>query len=121
MMRLRAVRALLVAEVAALRVPRVDGVGEEVLAEQAARDREALDKARRKALLVVCLDAVALAVLFLLRDGTGVFLTLGRGEEAAFTLGVLVVAVHLGFRLAQVQHLKTVDRLVDELLEREEG
>lgn len=121
MMRLRAVRALLVGDVASLHVARVEGVDEGASAEQVAREREALDKARKKALFVVCLDAVALAVLFLLRDETRVFLTLGRGEETAFTLGVLVVAVHLGFRLAQLQQLKTVERLYDELMEREES
>jgi hypothetical protein len=121
MMRLRAVRALLVGDVASLRVARVEGSGEAAWKEQAAREREALEKARRRALLIVGLDAVALAVLFLLRDRGAPFLALGRGEEGAFTLGVLLVAVHLGYRLAQLRQLRTVERLYGELMEREEG
>ena len=123
MMRLRAVRALLVGEVAALRVVAAEeeAGGPEAWAEQAARERAVLHAARRRALLVVCLDGAAIAVLFLLRDRGGAFLALGRGEEGAFTLGVLLVAVHLGFRLAQYLHLRTVERLHGELAAREEA
>jgi hypothetical protein len=83
------------------------------------REREALDRAHRRGVLVAALDAAAIVVLLLLREGDR-FLVLGRTEEAIFSLGVLVVAVHLGFRLAQVLTVATVRRLHQELSEREE-
>lgn len=99
-------RALLL-EAAGLRVP------------AAADERQTLDRARRRAVVVAVLDAAAIAVLLLLRQSER-FLVLGRNEETIFALGVLVVAVHLGFRLAHAMTLATVRRLVDELAEREE-
>ncbi|HEX2164884.1 MAG TPA: hypothetical protein VHM02_13125, partial [Thermoanaerobaculia bacterium] len=72
------------------------------------REREALDRARRR----------GLAALVVLRESDR-FLTLGRDEETVFTVGVLVVAVHLGWRLAQVATVGTVRRLHDEVSERE--
>lgn len=83
------------------------------------RERQALDRAHRRGALVAALDAAAIVVLLLLREGDR-FLVLGRTEEAIFSLGVLVVAVHLGFRLSQVLTVATVRRLHDELAEREE-
>jgi hypothetical protein len=83
------------------------------------REREALDRAHRRGVLVAALDAAAIVVLLLLREGDR-FLVLARTEEAIFSLGVLVVAVHLGFRLAQVLTVATVRRLHQELAEREE-
>lgn len=83
------------------------------------REREALDGARRRALLVAVLDGLAIAALLLLRQGDR-FLVLSRNEETLFTLGVLVVAVHLGYRLAQAATVATVRRLHGELAEREE-
>lgn len=120
MMRLKAVRGLLVGEVASLRVAAVESAEEgfDAASEQVAREREALAKARRRALLVAVLDGVALAVLFAFRDAGRAFLST-EGEELVFTLGVLVVAVHLGFRLAQFLQLRTVERLYEELLGRE--
>ena len=92
----------------------------EAVAEAArVREREALDGARRRALLVAVLDGLAIAALLLLRQGDR-FLVLSRNEETLFTLGVLVVAVHLGFRLAHAATVSTVRRLHDELTEREE-
>ena len=119
-MRLKAVRGLLVGEVASLRVAAVESAeeGVDIDAEQVARERGALAKARRRALLVALLDATALAVLFVFRDAGRAFLSI-EGEEAVFTLGVLIVAVHLGFRLAQYIQLRSVERLYVELLERE--
>lgn len=120
MMRLKAVRGLLVGEVASLRVAAVESAEEgfDADSEQVAREREALAKARRRALLVAVLDGAALAVLFYFRDAGRAFLST-EGEEVVFTLGVLVVAVHLGFRLAQFLQLRTVERLYEELLGRE--
>ena len=83
------------------------------------REREALDRAHRRGVLVATLDAAAIVVLLLLREGDR-FLVLGRNEETIFSLGILVVAVHLGFRLAQVLTVGTVRRLHEELAEREE-
>jgi len=118
---------LLIGEVACLRVPEVaaaEGAGEEDLtqawAAQTAREREALARARRRSVLVVCLDAAALLVLFLFRDRGQVFLATGPSEETIFTLGVIVIAVHLGFRLGQYFTYRNVDRVCEELTQREE-
>ena len=86
---------------------------------ETAGERKALDRARRRALVVAMLDATAIALLVLLRQSDR-FLVLGRNEETLFTLGVLVVAVHLGFRLAQGMTIGTVRRLHEDLVEREE-
>ncbi|HEX6202387.1 MAG TPA: hypothetical protein VF100_05230 [Thermoanaerobaculia bacterium] len=125
MLRPRAVRALLL-EAAGVRVPAAAAAEEESggsesagQAAETAGEREALDRARRRALVVAVLDAAAIALLVLLRQSDR-FLVLGRDEETLFTLGVLVVAVHLGFRLAQGMTIGTVRRLHDELVERED-
>lgn len=111
-------RALLV-EAAGLRVAAPAAAEGEPDRAQAAGEREELDRARRRALVVAVLDAAAIAVLLLLRQSDR-FLVLGRNEETIFTVGVLVIAVHLGFRLAQAMTLGTVRRLHEELSEREE-
>ncbi|HUP22187.1 MAG TPA: hypothetical protein VNB06_04525 [Thermoanaerobaculia bacterium] len=105
MLRSRAVRSLLM-EVAGLRPPEDD----DAAAESAPGDAEKgiLRQAARRALLVVLIDALALVLLFVLRDRSRSFLQLDRSPDSVFTLGVLVVAVHLGFRLAQVLHLRRV-------------
>lgn len=129
---------MLIGEVACLRVagaePEVGSEtmegGEEVpapeglaaaWAAQEDREREALGRARRRAVLVVCLDAAALLVLFLFRDRGEVFLPTGPQEGTIFTLGVILIAVHLGFRLGQYFTYRNVERVVDELAERAEG
>lgn len=124
MLRPRAVRELLV-EAAGVRVvmPAVDegeaGEAAQDAAEAARRrEREALDRAHRRGVVVAALDAAAIVVLLLLRENDR-FLVLGRTEEAIFSLGVLVVAVHLGYRVAQVMTVGTVRRLHAELGERE--
>lgn len=101
-----------------------EGAAEEGAPERAAeaarrREREELDRAHRRGVFVVALDAAAIVVLLLLREDDR-FLVLARSEETIFTVGVLVVAVHLGFRLAQVLTVATVRRLHGELSEREE-
>lgn len=80
--------------------------------------REILLLARRRARLVALLDFAALAVLFALRDRAETFLA-SEGTEAVFTLGVLAVAVHAGFRLAQAASLGAVTRACAELEARE--
>lgn len=97
-----------------------EGAAPERAAEAArSAEREALDRAHRRGVLVAALDAAAIVVLLLLREGDR-FLVLGRTEETIFSVGILVVAVHLGFRLAQVLTVGTVRRLHEELAERED-
>lgn len=82
---------------------------------------ELLDRAKKRARLVVALDWIALAVLFVFRDPGRAFLPAGPSVEAVFTLGVLAVAVHSGFRLGQLEKLAAVERACRELLERDPG
>lgn len=111
MWRKAAIRSMLLEDLCSLR-PAAGVERDESTA--TALDR-ALQKARRRGVLVVALDWLALAVLFLLRGQDGPWLTLGPTEEAVFTIGVLIVAVHSGFRLAQLQKLRHVSQLIDEL------
>lgn len=134
MLRKRAVRSLLVEEVAGLRslLPddAVSGTGngeggegaaapapqpasppsEELLEGEAAAQVEALARAERRALAVVVLDWAALAVLFLFRDTAETFLPFDGSIETVFTVGVLAVAVHSGFRLGQLEKYRAVRR-----------
>jgi hypothetical protein len=109
MLRPRAVRALLL-DVAALRQQgrEAGAAGDDV-------DEAALRQAARRALLVAAIDALAIVLLFLLRDRSRPFLGLDRSPESVFTIGVLVVAVHLGFRLAQYLQLQRVRRALEAL------
>ena len=128
MLRLRAVREMLVDDVASLRVVRPEGgeggaaresAGLDAAATAAERERQALGGARRRAVLMIAFDAAAIAVLFALRDPAAPFLALGPRVETVFTLGVLAVAVHLGLRLGQYLTYRNVTRVWEELLERE--
>lgn len=114
MMRLRAVRSLLVEDVAGLPRPADGAPGDE-----ASRRRE-LTAARRRAATVAAVCAVAVGALFVLRERGAPWLAAERGEQGVFTLGVLLVAAYAGFRLAQYLQLKTVTRLWEELGERSE-
>ena len=127
MLRPRAVRRLLVEAAGVRPLPSAaeEGAGQdgpELLDDVAAAEREAgrraLDRARHRAVVTVVVDALAIVLLLVLRDDER-FLSLGRDEETIFTLGVLAVAVHLGFRLSQLLTVGTVRRLHDELSERE--
>jgi hypothetical protein len=91
MLRKRAIRSLLVEQVAGLRL--------------------------REALLMVGLDWIALAVLFLLRDRGATFLPMDGTIETVFTLGVMIVAIHSGFRLGQLEKYRAVARAHEDLLE----
>lgn len=125
MLRKRAIRSLLVEEVAGLRaatLPRGDGGEEdaplppaETIEETRRVQHEALEQAERRALLVVGLDWLALVALFLLRDPAVPFLPAGPTVETVFTLGVLAVAVHSGFRLGQLEKYRAVRRAWDDL------
>lgn len=103
MIRLRAVRSLLLEEVAELRPAEND----DALAD--------LTRARLRAGLVAAFDWIAIVVLFALRPEGVPFLVLGRSEQALFTLGVLAVATHAGYRLGQMQKLGAVKRAWDSL------
>ena len=98
MLRIQAVEELLFEDVARLRAP----------ADDAAERRRQLSKARDRSLLVAVLDWVAIAVLFLWRDPLADFLTLGPTEETIFTVAILAVAVHSGFRLGQRERYRAV-------------
>jgi hypothetical protein len=112
MLRKRAIRSLLVEGVAGLRLATPAGEA----AERALRDEhEALERAERKALLMVGFGWLALVALFLLRDRAEPFLPMGATVDTVFTLGVLVVAIHSGFRLGQLEKYRAVRRVWDEL------
>jgi len=128
MLRKRAIRSLLVEEVAGLRLAASTGLdgedGEpdasEAAGEAAARafelEHEALERAVKRARLMVGLDWLALLALFLLRDSAAPFLPVGPTVETVFTLGVVVVAVHSGFRLGQLEKYRAVRRVWDDLV-----
>ncbi|MEM7480168.1 MAG: hypothetical protein AAF481_03245 [Acidobacteriota bacterium] len=121
MLRSKAVRALLVEEVGGLRVDRPiaeKGEAPDPAAESAA-EREALAKASRKALGVALLDLVAVLVLFTFRPAETPFLDPGATEHGVFTLGILLITAHGGFRLAQYLQLRTIGRLHEEIEQRE--
>lgn len=79
---------------------------------------EDLARARRKATWVVAFDWLAILVLVGLHGRGESQLSLGATEQTLFTVGILAVAVHSGYRLAQVHKLRAIERLVAELEER---
>ncbi len=111
MWRTQAVVSTLVEDVAGLR--RSDG---EPVHRQALAD---LKRAQRRALWIVTFDWAVLLILLLLRSQAQPFLTLGPTIDTVFSLGVLAVAVHSGFRLGQLEKLKSVARVCGELLDRD--
>ena len=111
MWRSRAVIAMLVDDIAGLgpigpETEEIDGL---------------LASAVRRAKLVVAVDCLDILILFLFREQTRPFLPVNQTIETVFTLGVLAVAAHAGFRWAQVERLRAVKRLCAELLERAES
>jgi len=81
----------------------------------------ALAAARRRATFVVALEWLAIVVLIVLQDRGVSMLTLGATEQTVFTVGILVVAVHSGFRLGQLDKLRALERLVAEISAREDA
>lgn len=75
----------------------------------------ALRDARRAAWRAVLIDWAAVAVLLAMRAGETPLLAVGPTVDAVFTLGLLLVAAHSGFRLGQLEKLRAVGLLVDEL------
>jgi hypothetical protein len=115
MWRTKAVQFLLIEEVA--RIPSKASSDEAESADSI--HEEELTRASARATRAVVLDWVAILVLVLLRQSAGGSLELGASVETIFTLGILAVAVHSGFRLGQRQTYRTVARLCQELAERD--
>ena len=115
MWRTRAVVTMLVEDVARLDLPRT-----EESESPEAPETEVLDKAIRRSRLVVVVDCLALLILFLFRDPARSFLPVNQTVETVFTFGVLAVAVHAGFRWAQLDGLRSVRHLCAELRQRGE-
>lgn len=123
MMRLRAVRSLLVEEVAGIPGTRSRrwsrGTAEaEPEPKAEASLRAELERMSRKALGMVVLCWTAVLVLLLTHQKPGRFFSL-EGVDLAFTLGILVVAVYSGFRLGQWEKYRSVIRVMEDLEERE--
>ena len=106
MWRTRAVLSLLHEEIAGL--PHHAGETPESRAEE-------LRRARRRALIVIGLDWAAIMTLILLGERAGPTMTLGPTEDTVFTLALLAVAAHSGFRLGQLQTLRAVTRARERL------
>lgn len=109
MWRTRAVVSLLVEDIAGLEL----SPDEVELPELAA-----LDRAIRRARLVIGVDCLAVLALFLTRDASRPFLPWEPAIGTVFTFGILAVAVHAGFRWAQLDRYHAVKRLCRELLDR---
>ena len=111
MIRLSAVQSLLAEEIAELPPAREDDTTDPDESHQ----RAAIAKTRSRAALVAAFDLVAILALFAFRQQHGAFLVLGGSEQGLFTLGVIAVAVHAGYRLGQRQKLGAVLRAWDSL------
>ena len=110
MWRTRAVERMLAEDIAGL--PRPDGAGDDDTA------RGDLEIALRRAWRAVIVDWVAVAALLTLRFGEAPLVNLGPGVDAVFAIGVLLIATHAGFRLGQLEKLRCVERLLQELEQR---
>ncbi len=75
----------------------------------------ALRDAGRAAWRAVLLDWAAIAVLLAMRAGETPLLAVGPTVDVVLTLGLLLVATHSGFRLGQLEKLRAVGLLVEEL------
>ncbi len=83
-------------------------------------ESSALAAARRRCRWVIALDWAAILLLVLLHDRSIPQLTLGGTPQTVFTLGILAVAVHSGFRLGQLEKLSAVEAMLTELESRHE-
>lgn len=109
LLRARAVRSLLIEEVAAVSPRRRDGAAPDEVAL-----RSELERSERRALGVVALCWTGLVVLFLAHSGPEPFLPMAGGETV-FTISVVVVAAFSGFRLGQWEKYRAVARAVESL------
>lgn len=105
MLQLHAVRSILFDDIAGVR-PDSDRPDDPI---------GTLQRAGRRALMVAVFDWLAILVLFTLRDGSTGFLSASATEQGLFTLGVLAVATHAGFRLAQREKYAAVARALEQL------
>jgi len=120
MWRTNAVISMLVEDVAELRLEaRADLLRGENGATTERPEMEALTKARRRAILVSLIDWTAIVILLAFHSKPTPFLPLGPSTDTVFTLGVLAVAMHSGFRLGQARTYKAVSRICEDLLERQ--
>jgi hypothetical protein len=119
MWRTRAVVSMLVEDVAGLGP--LSPEDRESADSPAHPESEALTKAIRRATLVVAVDCLAILILFLFRDHAQPFLPAEPTVETVFTFGVLAVAAHAGFRWAQLERLRSVQRLCDDLRQRQDA
>ena len=110
MLRMRAIRELLIEDVAGIPVGHA---GDE--ADEPSELYLQLERAVRRAGLVIALSWAALVLLLATRRAEGPWLALGPGEETIFAIGVLVVAVYSGFRLGQRDKLRAVQRVLKRL------
>lgn len=110
MWRTRAVLSLLYEEVAGLRDDELESAEER---------QEAFDRARRRARIVIALDWLAIVALVLFGERSLPMLTFGPTQHVVFTLAILAVAVHSGFRLGQLETLRAVRRAGKRLEERD--
>ncbi len=113
MWRTRAVERMLLEDIAGLARADVEEGGE-------ARGGEKLAAAHRRGWRAVIVDWAALAALVALRAGREPILVLAGGVEVVFALGLLAIAIHSGFRLGQIEKLRAVGRLLEELEARRE-
>jgi len=118
MWRTRAVISMLVEDLAGLPLP--SDRDEDSATTEGRPELEPLAKAIRRARLVIAIDWIAILVLFIFRDPSRPFLPGGQSIETVFTLGVLVVAAHSGFRWAQLDRYQAVLRLSTELRDRQD-
>jgi len=109
MWRTRAVISLLVEDIAGL---------EMVPADADRPESASLDRAIRRARVVIGIDCLALVILFLTHNPVRPFLRWEPAVETIFTLGVLAVAVHAGFRWAELQRYRSVKRVCEDLRDR---
>lgn len=117
MWRESAVRGLLLEEICSL--PRVDA-SDSTSSDRSESDR-LLSKALQRGHIVVALDWLALLVLLVLRSPGQEWLPFGPTEASIFTLGILILAIHSGFRLGQLEKLRSVRRTLSDLEERASG
>jgi hypothetical protein len=110
MWRKAAIRTMLIDDLCSLR-PR----GEPSPPEEPHQPDLRLQKAQRKSALIVAVDWLALLILFALHSDPDPWLAFGPQVETVFTIGVLAVAVHSGFRLGQLEKLRATARVLDDL------
>ena len=106
MLRRTAIRALLHEHVLGL------GPGDDLSAESR---RELLRSRRRRGAILVAAEWIAILLLVLSRDPALPFLTLGPEQQTLFSIGILVVVAHSGFKLGQLEKLRAVERAIEEL------